>query len=118
MSFWKIVRRGFLAVALGSLFAIGALAQPASAAPRYGPHSEWRGDRNGIRRDARVRNRLNRNIRRSFRQLRRSNREFGRNSFRSRMLRRRIRRDSRQRYALNRDIRQNRRDVWRDRDAR
>ncbi|MGB7227881.1 MAG: hypothetical protein WBD26_09035, partial [Candidatus Acidiferrales bacterium] len=89
MNFGKIVRRSFLAVTLGSLFAIGGLVQSASAAPRYAVHSEVRNGRRDMRRGARMRNRMNRRIRRNFRQLRRSNGEFGRSSFRSRMLRRR-----------------------------
>jgi hypothetical protein len=117
MNFGKMVRRSFLAVALGSMFAIGGLAQPASAAPRYAMHSEVRNGRREMRRDVRMRNRMNRRIRRNFRQLRRSNREFGRNSLRSRMIRRRIRRDFRQRYAMNRDLRHDRRDGRRDRNV-
>ena len=110
MSFGRMFRRSFLAIGLGSLFVIGGMAQPASAAPRNAMHREMRNDRREVRRDVRMRNRMNRRIRRNSRQLRRSNGEFGRNSFRSRMLRRRLRRDLRQRRALNRDIRHDRRD--------
>lgn len=106
----KAIRRGFLAVALGSLFAAGAVAQPASAAPRDNMHREMRSDRRpDMGRDARV-HRVNRRIRRNRRQLRRSNREFGRNSMQSRRTRRRLRRERRQRYAMNHDAHQGRRE--------
>ena len=115
MGFGKIVRRSLLAVALASLFAMGAMAQPAGTAPRETMHREVRSDRGNMRHGVRMRNRLNRRIRRNRRQLRRSNREFGRNSARSRRIRARLRRNRRQRYAMNREMRQGHRERWRDR---
>lgn len=116
MDFMKIVRRSLLAVALGSMFAMGGFAQPATAAPRYSMHNDVRSGHRDVRRDFRGRNRMNRNIGRNLRALRRSNREFGRNSLRSRMLRRRLRRNLRRRYAMNRKTRQSKRGTRRDRD--
>lgn len=115
MNLGRVVRRSLLAGVLGSVFAIGGFAQPASAVARYGVHRDIQSDRRDLRQDFRMRNRVNRDIGRRLRQLRRSNQEFGRDSFRSRMLRRRIRRDLRERYVMNRDIRQDRRETWRDR---
>lgn len=114
MGFKKTICRTFLAVALGSLFAMGAMAQPASAAPRDGMHRTMRNSSGHMHRDVRMR-RVNRRIRRNRRELLRSNREFGRHSVRSRRIRRRLRRNRRQRYAMNRDTRHGSRQRGRDR---
>ncbi|HEV2290091.1 MAG TPA: hypothetical protein VGR81_14200 [Candidatus Acidoferrales bacterium] len=118
MNFAKIIRQSFLAVACGSLFAMGGLVQQANAAPRYDTYRNFPNDRRDLRQDLRERRTMNRDVRRDFRQLRRSNRRFGARSPESRAIRRDMRRDFRQRYAMNRDIRQDRRELWRDRRGR
>jgi len=118
MNFRKIAQRSFLTVALGSMLAIASLARSANAAPRYDTNRVFRSDRRDFWQDLRQRRMMNLDISRDFRQLRRSNREFGVRSPESRAIRRDMHRDFRQRYAMNRDIRQDRRDLWRDRRGR